>query len=316
MTALLWIAGIVAAIGLLLAFWSFYVSRKIDAALPAQGHWINVSGGSIHYVEMGPADAAGPPLVMIHGILAQLRHFSYALAERMAKDHRVILIDRPGWGHSTIDGKRPGIAMQAHMIAEALDRLGIEKPVLVGHSMGGAVSLAIALRHPELPSALALIAPFTQPIDKPADTFKGLMVPQRIAPIIAWTLSVPIAVKSGSTKAAQAFSPDPVPSDFGIKGGGLLAIKPASFQSGVFELATANPEMQAQAPRYGELKLPVAILYGRGDYLLDPQLHGVKTAAAIPGAKLTQIEGGHMLQVIWPDETETWLRGALSEMGA
>jgi pimeloyl-ACP methyl ester carboxylesterase len=313
MTALLWIAGVIIAIGALLALWTFYIARKIDAALPAQGHWVDVTGGRIHYVEMGPADAGGPPIVMIHGILAQLRHFSYALAGRMAADHRVILIDRPGWGHSTIEGKRPGIGAQADMIAEALDRLGIEKPLLVGHSMGGAVSLALALRHPKVPRGLALIAPYTQPVDNVVDTFRSLLVPQRLAPMIAWTLSIPIGIKTGAKKAAQAFSPDPVPADFGLKGGGLLALKPASFQSGVFEIAVANAEMQAQAPRYGELSLPVAILYGEGDYLLEPALHGRKTAAAIPGARLTEIDGGHMLLVCHVDATEAWLRGAIKD---
>lgn len=311
MTALLWIAGIVVAIAAALAFWSLYVSRRIDAALPAQGQWVDVSGGRIHYVAMGPADASGPPIVMIHGILAQLRHFSYALAGRLATDHRVILIDRPGWGHSTIAGKRPGIGAQGDMIAEALGKLGIEKPLLVGHSMGGAVSLALALRHPEVPRGLALIAPYTQPVDDVVDTFRSLLVPARLAPMIAWTLSLPIGIRTGPKKAAQAFSPDPVPADFGLKGGGLLALKPASFQSGVFEIAVANTEMQAQAPRYGELKLPVAILYGHGDYLLEPALHGRKTAAAIPGAKLTEIEGGHMLLVCHADATEAWLRQVL-----
>jgi pimeloyl-ACP methyl ester carboxylesterase len=312
-TALLWIAGVLAAIGALLAFWSFYVSRKIDAALPAQGQWVDVAGGRIHYVAMGPEDAPAPPVVMIHGILAQLRHFSYALADRIATDHRVILIDRPGWGHSTISGRRPGIAAQADMIAEALTKLRIEKPVLVGHSMGGAVSLALALRHPELPRGLALIAPFSQPVDNIVDTFRSLIVPARLRPIIAWTLSLPIGIRTGKKKAAQAFSPDPVPADFGLRGGGLLALKPASFQSGAFELAVAHAEMLAQAPLYGGITLPVAILYGRGDYLLEPALHGEKTAAAIPGAELTLVEGGHMLLVCHVEQTEEWLRGVLAK---
>ncbi len=310
MAALLWALGGIALIGGLLAAWSWTVSRKIDAALPAQGQWVDVAGGRIHYVAMGPEDAAPPKptIVMIHGILAQLRHFSYALAGRVATDHRVILIDRPGWGHSTTIGKRPGIATQADMIAAALGKLGIEKPLLVGHSMGGAVSLALALRHPELPRALALIAPFTQPVEKVVDTFRSLEVPALLAPVIAWTLAIPMGIRTGGAKAAQAFSPDPVPADFGVKGGGLLALKPASFQSGVFEITNANAEMRAQASRYGELKLPVAILYGTGDYLLEPALHGRKTAAAIPNAKLTEIEGGHMLQVCHVDATEAWLR--------
>ena len=312
MTALLWIVGVVAAIGALLALWSWYIARKIDAALPAQGHWIDVTGGRIHYVEMGPKDAEGPPVVMIHGILAQLRHFSYALADRIATDHRVILVDRPGWGHSTITGKRPGIGVQADMIAEALDTLGVEKPLIVGHSMGGAVSLALALRHPGLPRGLALIAPYTQPVEKVVDTFRSLLVPERLRPIIAWTLSIPLGIKTGKKKAAQAFSPDPVPADFGLRGGGMLALKPASFQSGAFEIAIANAEMQAQAPRYREIGVPVAILYGRGDYLLEPQLHGETTAAAIPGCRLTLVEGGHMLLVCHVDTTEEWLRGVIS----
>ncbi|MCW3834612.1 alpha/beta fold hydrolase [Sphingomonas canadensis] len=312
MSVLLWVIGIAAAIAVALVLLSLWIVRKIDAALPATGAWIDVKGGRIHYSAMGPADAKGPPLVMIHGIMGQLRHFTYAFADRMAKDHRVILIDRPGWGHSTLHGPRAPISRQADMIAEALGKLGVEKPVLVGHSMGGAVSLAIAVRHPELPSALALIAPLTQPIEKVVDTFRGLMVPTRLAPIIAWTLSIPMGMRNGAKNAAQAFSPDPVPADFGVKGGGLLALKPASFQSGVFEIATALPEMQAQAARYAELKIPVAILYGRGDYLLDPELHGEKTAAAIPGGRLTLVEGGHMLQVCHVDATEEWLRALLA----
>jgi pimeloyl-ACP methyl ester carboxylesterase len=248
---------------------------------------------------------------MIHGILAQLRHFSYALAGRIATDHRVILIDRPGWGHSTISGRRPGIGAQADMIAEAIRKLGIEKPVLVGHSMGGAVSLALALRHPELPRSLALIAPYTQPVDNIVDTFRGLIVPARLRPIIAWTLSIPIGIRTGAKKAAQAFSPDPVPADFGLRGGGLLALRPASFQWGAFEIAIANAEMLAQAPRYTDITVPVAILYGHGDYLLEPALHGERTAAAIPGCKLTLVDGGHMLLVCHVDETEAWLREAI-----
>lgn len=305
------LAGIVLA-GLLLALMSYLILRKIEAALPAQGQWIEVAGGRIHYLALGPHDAPGPPIVMIHGILAQLRHFSYALAERMARDHRVILVDRPGWGHSTIKGRRPGIGAQADMIAEALAKLSVEKPLIVGHSMGGAVTLAIGLRHPALPCGLALIAPFTQPVEHIVDSFRNLMVPARLRPIVAWTLSIPVGMRTGAKKSAQVFSPDPVPVDFALKGGGLLALRPASFQSGAFELSVANPEITAQAQRYGEIAVPTAILYGRGDYLLDPELHGQRTAAAIPGATIELVEGGHMLPITDPAHVEAWLRTLLS----
>jgi pimeloyl-ACP methyl ester carboxylesterase len=308
MTVLLLVVGIVFLVFAGLALFSLNVSRKIEKALPALGQWVEVTGGRIHYVAGGPEDA--PPVVMIHGILANLRHFSYALADRMAVDHRVILIDRPGWGYST-GTPRPGIGRQADMIAEALGKLGVVKPLVVGHSMGGAVSLALALRHPELPRGLALIAPFTQPVAQLVDTFRALQVPAFLAPIIAWTLSVPIGIRTGAQKTAQVFSPDPVPADFASRAGGVLALRPAGFESGAFEVRAANAEMERQAARYGEIALPVAILYGRGDYLLDPSLHGEKTAESIPGAKLTLIDGGHMPLIVRPDVTEAWLRDVL-----
>ncbi|MEI9853001.1 MAG: hypothetical protein WDN24_21545 [Sphingomonas sp.] len=106
MTLLLIILAVPIALVAGLALFSAYIAGRIGAALPAQGQRVDVAGGRIHYVALGPENAKGPPLVMIHGIVGQLRHFSYALAGRMAKDHRVWLVDRPGWGHSTLSGPR------------------------------------------------------------------------------------------------------------------------------------------------------------------------------------------------------------------
>lgn len=311
MSVLLWIPAVIVAIGVALALWSASVASKIEAALPPEGRFVEVDGCSLHVLELGPANAPGPALVMIHGILGNLRHFTYAFAERLARDHRVILIDRPGWGWSTLAGARPGIGRQADMIAAALDRMGVEAPVLVGHSMGGAVSLAFELRHPGRARALALIAPYSQPVERIAPAFRSLVLPAWARPIVAWTLAVPLGIRTGAAKSAMAFAPDPFPEDFPMRGGGLLALRPTAFQSGAFEIAAVPPEMAAQTQRYGEIAIPVAILYGREDALLDPELHGRRTADAIPGASLELIDGGHVLQVCHVDETEAWLRGVL-----
>lgn len=290
-----------------LALWSRSVMRRVEQAVPADGDFAVVPGARLHYRELGPRDA--PAIVLVHGILGSMRHFGFALAERLAHDHRVILIDRPGWGYSLILGKRPGIASQACMVAALLDKLGVEKPLLVGHSMGGALSLALALGHPGRVRGLALIAPFTQPVDEVPAPFRNLVVPAVLRPLIAWTVAVPVAVATVPKKVIGIFAPDPVPGDFGTRGGGLLSIRPPSFQMGSFEIGIAKQEMTAIAARYGELQLPVAILYGRGDTLLDPELHGRRTAEEIPGAELTLVEGGHMLPVTQPELVEGWLRG-------
>lgn len=289
-----------------LIFWSAYVSRGVERWVPMDGKRIEVPGVHLHYLEMGPAEA--PAIVMIHGIMSQLRIFTYALAGRLAKDRRVVVMDRPGWGYSTLTGPRLDIPAQADAIAAAIHALGLEKPLLVGHSMGGAVSLALALRHPEAVRGLGLIAPLTQPIDEAPAPLKGLIVPAPLRPLIAWTIAVPLSMRTGKATTARVFAPDPVPGDFPIKAGGALAIRPRSFEMGCYEIEMAPEVMKVQAPRYGEIGLPVSILCGRQDALLDPELHGAKTASDIPNGDVEMLDGGHMLPVTHIEATEAWLR--------
>lgn len=294
-----------------LAGWSAYVGRKAEEMVPAEGKFADVEGACLHYVDLNP-EAEGPAIVMVHGLMGQLRNFSHSLAARIAADHRVILVDRPGWGHSSLSGPRPGIAAQARMIAALIEQLELEKPLLVGHSLGGAVSLALGLDRPELVRGLALIAPLTQAIDTVPPVFKGLLAPAALRPVLAWTLVVPMGLRNGPATAAAIFAPDPVPGDFALAGGGALAVRPKSYMAGSFEVRAAPGEMAALTARYGEMRVPVAILYGRGDAVLDPALNGEKTAAEIPGATIDLIEGGHMLPVTKPTETEAWLRRVLA----
>jgi pimeloyl-ACP methyl ester carboxylesterase len=306
--------GLLGVFALGLAGWSAYVGRKAEEMVPAEGKFAEVPGACLHYVELNP-EAEGPAIVMIHGLMGQLRNFSHSLAARLAGDHRVILVDRPGWGHSQLQGSRPGIAAQAAMIAALIERLELEKPLLVGHSMGGAVSLALALDRPELVRGLALIAPLTQVVDTVPAPFKGLLVPPALRPLLAWSVAVPVGLRNGAATAAAIFAPDPVPADFALAGGGALALRPKSYMAGSFEVRAAPGEMAGLVARYGEIRVPVAILYGRDDAVLDPQLNGERTAAEIPGATVEQIEGGHMLPVTHAEVTEAWLRRVLQATG-
>src|SRR5689334_22187016 len=77
----------------------------LERAYPPEGRMIDVAGGRLHVVELGPADAAGPVIVMIHGASSNLAAMRRPLGDRLAQNHRVILIDRPGHGWSTRDEK-------------------------------------------------------------------------------------------------------------------------------------------------------------------------------------------------------------------
>ncbi len=307
-----WIGGalVTAASGLGLAFYANHVAREAEAQVPAEGRFLDVAGARLHYIDQGE----GPAIVMVHGLAGQLRNFSYAMLERLTADYRVILVDRPGSGYSTADpGTSPGLIAQGGMIAALITTLGLDRPLVVGHSMGGAVALALALDHPELIRGLGLIAPLTQMQDTVPDSFRGLaMVPQSSRLVFAQTIGTPLSKLTARHTLRMVFAPEIPPEDFGIRGGGLLSQRPAAIATASAELFGANRDLRQMVPRYSELRVPTSILFGRQDAILDPGLHGHRTAAIIPGAKIDTIEGGHMLPITVPDATVRFVKAAFA----
>ena len=299
----------VAAVGAGLALFSQWQGRRAEAAVPPDGRFVDVGGARLHYVDIGE----GPAIVMVHGLGGQLRNFTYALADRLP-NHRLIIIDRPRSGYSSAPkGVEPGIKEQADLIAGAIDALGLKRPLLVGHSLGGAVSLSLALDHPGLVSALALIAPLTQPqLEVPA-AFKRLAAngaSRASRYVFANLIGVPLGTLTGPMTLKQVFAPEPAPEDFGTRGGGALTLRPGNLSAALFEMSVASAEMETITPRYGELQLPVSILFAREDHVLDHATHGEKTVAEITGARLELTDGGHMLPVTQPELTAAFIERA------
>lgn len=289
-----------------LAFYSHWAARQAEAQVPPDGRFVDVEGARLHYLDVGE----GPAIVLVHGLGGQLRNFSYLL-DRLTPDHRVIVVDRPRSGYSTADGSEPGIVDQAAIIARFIEKLGLEKPLLVGHSLGGAISLALALDRPHAVRGLALIAPLTQPLPKVPPMFRGLQARFKASrTFTSQVLGVPLGQLSSPMVTKQIFAPEPVPADFGTRGGGLLALRPGNINAAFFELSSANDEMARLSRRYHELKLPVSMLYGREDHVLDHHLNGVVTAEHIATATLDLVDGGHMLPITQPERTVAFIRAA------
>src|SRR5580658_6001980 len=137
MTVLAWIVGsILAALLVLaggLAIFAAWTARRVEKALPPRGHFIEVDGARIHYLDEG----SGPPLVLIHGLGGQMHNFTHSLLDRLKHNHRVIILDRPGCGYSTRARKASAaLGAQARTIAGLIDKLGLDRPLIVGHSLG------------------------------------------------------------------------------------------------------------------------------------------------------------------------------------
>jgi pimeloyl-ACP methyl ester carboxylesterase len=302
--ASLLLLAVMAAIGL--AIFAAVTARRVEAALPPLGKFIDVAGARLHYVERG----AGRPVVMIHGLGGQVRHFTHSLADRLEGDFHLVLIDRPGSGHSTrARGADARLSTQAESVASAIAALRLDRPLLVGHSLGGGLSLAIALAHPELVGGLALIAPVSQVQELPPPAFERLAIASPLVRrIVAWTLALPMSIRNSRAVLAMVFSPEQPPADFPMKAGGLLGLRPAAFEAMSSEMVAANDDLREMVARYQSLAMPVGILYGRADRVLDPRLHGQRLADAIPHATIELVDGGHMLPITQPDRVAAFIR--------
>lgn len=295
-----------------LAVFNLVLVRFIEALVPPLGRFVEIDGLRLHLVDSGEKPGQSePPLVFLHGLLGQLNHFSCALAARFP-EQRVVLIDRPGSGYSC--AARPQtLQRQADIVARAIEQLGLRQPVIVGHSLGGALALALALSHREQVGGLALIAPLTQTVASPPKPFAVLNQRSRLALWFgAWTLG-PIATLLRSRVASEeVFAPDSLPLRFWSDGGGLLGARPSALLAAAGDIASQPGEMPAMMSRYGSLDMPIGVLFGAGDRLLDPTTQGAKFCAVAPGARLTEIAGGHMLPLTHPAETEAFIRGVLA----
>lgn len=299
-------------LGVVLALFTRSVVRRIEAALPPQGRFVEVPGARLHIVDQGPAQAGGgqPTLLLIHGLAGNLGHYTYGMVERLAVHHRVVAVDRPGSGWSARGSNAPAnLYAQADTMAALLDALGLQRVVVVGHSLGGALALALAQRHPARVAALALLAPLTRTPGGVPRAFAGIDIQARwLQRLVAWTLAVPFAMVRRERLLGVVFGPEAVPADYATRGCGLLGLRPNHFVAACTDLAAVAQDMDAINQRYAAMALPVRVLYGRGDRILNPAEQGQGLVEALPGAELELVDGGHMLPLTQPEGTAAFVR--------
>jgi pimeloyl-ACP methyl ester carboxylesterase len=303
MTVLIWIVGITVALIVLvlggLAVFAAMTARQVEKALPPPGRFIDIDGAKIHYIDAG----SGPPLVLIHGLSGQHRNFTHSLLERLKGDYRVIIPDRPGSGYSTRPrGASGALAEQARTISRLIDTLGLKRPLIVGHSLGGAIALTLAANHPDQTAGLALLAPVTHQPGRVPPLFRALVIRSPLVrSLLAWTLVIPLSMLNRDFVLDAAFGPQPPPRDYGTKGGGLLTLRPISFIGASHDLIAFTDEDDPTG-RYGDIKVAVGVLYGTADRILDPTAHQTALTAKLPDAECELIEGaGHMIPITSAD---------------
>jgi pimeloyl-ACP methyl ester carboxylesterase len=281
-----------------LALGNHLVARRAERRHPPQGAFVEVDGVRLHYSDRGE----GSPVVLIHGNAVSGEDWNTSgVAKLLLRNHRVIIVDRPGFGYS----ERPRghlwtAAQQAELLHKALRQLGIERPVIVGHSWGTIVALAIAERHQADVAGLVLLSgyyfwtlrPDTLLVVAGALPVLGDVLRYTVSPLLGW-LQMPLL------KWAM-FSPARVPAQFQAEYSSAMAQRPSQIRATSVDGALMIPGALALRGNYKNLALPVTIIAGEGDKIVFKR-SSEHLAAEIRDSVLQIVKGaGHMVHHLAP----------------
>jgi pimeloyl-ACP methyl ester carboxylesterase len=300
------LVAIAIVLGVLVAMTAFGVKR-LEAAHPPAGRFIEVEGARLHVAELGlkrGEPGAEPAVVLIHGASGNMEDMRLALGEKLAASHRVILIDRPGhgWSSRPAGDTYASPARQAELVAQALDRLGVTRAILVGHSWGGAFATAYALSFPDRTAGLVLLSAVTHPWAADPGWYNNLASLPGFGQVFLRTLVYPLGSVMVDGVSRSVFEPQAVPEDYIRRAAIRLVLRPKTFFANARDLALLRDFIVAQVPRYTDLRSPIIIITGDRDTMVSPEINARALAATVPRAKLVFLPGvGHMPHHAAPD---------------
>ena len=301
-----------AVIVIALVAFTTWVAWRAERLVPPCGRFVTIDGVKLHIRDFGE----GPAIVMLHGLASQLQTFTYELTDHLSGRYRIVLVDRPGCGYSEPAAAGASLDIQAAIVAGLMRELGLGPAIVVGHSLGGAVALALALDHPELVAGLALLAPATRPQDDVPEALRSLAIRSDLARwVCGWTMAVPLGAYYRDNTIRLLFGPDPEAPNFAVGAGAVLAARPLTFRNACRDLVEAGSDLARCAARYGEITAPVGVLYGCGDRILDPEWHGRGLRKLVPDLHLEICDGGHMLPVSDPARSARFIEAVAARAG-
>lgn len=287
--------------GALTAAWVARRARRAEREHPPAGRILRVDGVRLHVVERGE----GPPVVLIHGNTVTHRDFEASgLIERLARGHRVIAFDRPGFGHSSRPRDRFWTpSAQAELVHRALGQLGVERAAVVGHSMGAMVAMALALDHPGDVRRLVLLGGYYYPTARIDALLTAPVALPVLGDVMRYTVSALSARLLLRRLVEAMFAPRPVPEGFVPMLSREMLVRPLQLRANAEDAAFMIGAAKASSARHAELRMPVAIFAGAEDKVVDPQAHSARLHQELPGSTLALVGGaGHMVHHAVPDQ--------------
>ncbi|QYK40017.1 MAG: alpha/beta hydrolase [Paracoccaceae bacterium] len=279
--------------------------REAETAYPPTGRLIDVAGRKVH----AQTEGQGPDVVLIHGASGNLRDFTFSFMRRLTGRYRVTAFDRPGLGWSDDLGEA-GLSpvAQADHLRAAAAVLGLRRPVVLGHSYGGAVAMAWALRDPSVRGVVALSGA-TMPWPGGLGPWYAITSSAIGGATVVPLISAYASLERAEGAVAGIFAPAPVPPGYVAHVGAGLTLRRDTLRANARQVNALKPYLQAMSGNYARLTVPVEIVHGTADTIVPHRTHAEPLAALLPAARLTLIEGaGHMPHHSHPETVVAALR--------
>jgi pimeloyl-ACP methyl ester carboxylesterase len=279
------------------------VSRETQPARADAGRVLELPGPDLQVREDGPRGA--PALVLLHGTPGSLRWWDRAVPA-LARDHRVVRFDLLGHGGSEKPRDGYGIPGQARQLGVALDRLGVDRALVVGYSYGGVLATALVEQRPEKVRGLVVLASNTRTrfVDAPL-----------VARIAEWPIVGQLVNRLSSRGAIEdalevSLAREPVPGAF------VDDVRDMTHSSFVRSRQDARSYLDERPSheRLAGARVPLLAISGSRDEVVDPAV--LRDWARVPGARTVLIRGaGHTVQWDDPDRTVREIRAFERSLG-
>jgi pimeloyl-ACP methyl ester carboxylesterase len=286
-----------------MAAWALAVRQKAKRAErnnPPSWRFLEIDGVRLHFLDYGEGD----PVVILHGNGSLIQDFvGSGVVEALAERHRVIVFDRPGYGYS--DRPRDKVwtaSAQAKLLAHALRSLGVERPIIIGHSWGTLPAIELGLQDPAGIRGLVLLSGHYYPKLRLDAAMLSVPAIPGLGDVMRYTISPVLGRLLADRIIGKLFAPREVPTAFREAFPVEMALRPSQIRASAAESGLMIPVNNATQHRYAEIAMPVAIIAGAEDGIVN-QKQSRRLHDDLPNSTLRIVPGaGHMIHYAVPHE--------------
>lgn len=286
------VIAVLVAVFLVLVVASKKAVEQAEAEFPPIGDFVNVEGVRIHYLCQG----SGKAVVLIHGNTGFIQDFTPEVFNSAAQAYRTFAFDRPGHGYSTrLNNEASTPIDQARLLRGALQKLGIETPILVGYSWGSSVALAYALEYPNELRGLVLLGALAFRRERLNPLLEMIAQTPIIGDLFRAILPVVLGRNLVKQNLIKAFAPDAVPTDY-LRIAQALWTRPSQTLALTQDNLTIDLTLPVLSHRYSHIRVPVVIVTGDQDQIVNAQANSLALHQVVANSDLIELpQTGHAI---------------------